>query len=136
MDDSGEKTMSLARKALKKSFQDITADLFPILKAIGNFKRFSILVTLLDGPISFQTLLLQSKLQKTALANHLVQLTSVKLIQKPTYGIYDLTLDGLEYLSALHETWMQSMNVHQKQLQRIQSRPMSSMFIKKLLHQE
>ena len=128
--------MNLARKALKKSFQDITTEFFPILKALGNIKRFSILITLLDGPSSFQTLLLQTKLQKTALANHLVQLISVKLIQKPDYGIYDLTLDGVEYLSALHRTWMQSIGVQQKQLQTLQSRPMSSMFIKKLLHQK
>jgi len=128
--------MSLARQTLKKSFQDIATDIYPILKALGNPKRFSIMISLLDGPSSFQTLVHHTKLQKTAIANHLTQLSQVKLIQKPEYGLYDLTLDGVEYLSAIHQTWTQSLTVKQKQLQAVQSRPMSSKFISQLLHQD
>ena len=128
--------MSIVRKTLKKSFEQVSQDLFPILKALGNIKRFSILIALLDGPCSFQKLLSHTHLQKTAMANHLNQLVKVNLIQKPDYGYYDLTMDGLEYLRAIYRTWMQSMTVQQKKLQSVQSRPMSSGFIKKLLHQE
>ena len=128
--------MSIVRKTLKKSFDQVSQDLFPILKALGNIKRFSTLIELLDGPCSFQKLLSQTHLQKTAMANHLNQLVKVNLIQKPDYGYYDLTMDGLEYLRAIHRTWMQSMTVQQKKLQSVQSRSMSSGFIKKLLHQE
>ena len=128
--------MSIVRKTLKKSFDQVSQDLFPILKALGNIKRFSILIALLDGPCSFQKLLSQTHLQKTAMANHLNQLVKVNLIQKPDYGYYDLTMDGLEYLRVIYRTWMQSMTVQQKKLQSVQSRPMSSGFIKKLLHQE
>ena len=128
--------MSIARKSLKKSFEQVSEDIFPILKALGNKKRFSLLIALLDGPCSFQTLLLQTNLQKTAMSNHLTQLSQAKLIQKPDYGFYDITLDGVEYLSAFHRSWSGSMTAKQNQLQSMQSRPMSSMFIKKLLHQE
>jgi len=128
--------MSFVRKTLKISFEQVSQDLFPILKALGNNKRFYILIALLDGPCSFQKLLSQTHLQKTAMANHLNQLLKVNLIQKPDYGYYDLTMDGLEYLRAIYRTWMQSMTVQQKKLQSVQSRPMSSGFIKKLLHQE
>lgn len=128
--------MSIVRKSLKKDFDQISQDLFPILKALGNIKRFSILIALLDGPCSFQKLLSCTRLQKTAMANHLNQLVKVILIKKPDYGYYDLTLDGLEYLRAIYRTWMQSMTVQKKKLQSVQSRPMSSGFIKKLLHQD
>ena len=128
--------MSIARKTLKISIEQISQDLFPILKALGNTKRFSILIALLDGPTSFQKLLSITHLQKTAMANHLNQLVQVNLIQKPDYGFYDLTIDGLAYLRTIYRTWTQSMTVQQKKLQSVQSRPMSSGFIKKLLHQE
>ena len=128
--------MSIVRKTLKKSFDQVSQDLFPILKALGNIRRFSILIVLLDGPCSFQKLLSHTHLQKTAMSNHLIQLVQVNLIQKPDYGFYDLTTDGLEYLRAIYRTWTQSMAVQQKKLQSIQGRPMSSGFIKKLLHQE
>ena len=86
--------------------------------------------------MDFQKLLLHTQLQKTAIANHLNQLVKANLIQKPDYGYYDLTMDGLEYLRSIYRTWIQSMSVQQKKLKSVQSRPMSSGFIKKLLHQE
>nr|WP_147663099.1 winged helix-turn-helix domain-containing protein [Candidatus Prometheoarchaeum syntrophicum]QEE16220.1 hypothetical protein DSAG12_02050 [Candidatus Prometheoarchaeum syntrophicum] len=128
--------MSIERNTLKISIEQVAQDLFPILKALGNPKRFSLLIVLLDGPCSFQKLLSHTHLQKTALANHLNHLVQVNLIQKPDYGYYDLTIDGTEYLRALYRTWKQSMTAQQKTLQSVQSRPMSSGFIKKLLHQE
>ena len=104
MVNPGEKTMSIERKTLKISIEQVSLELLPILKALGNPKRFSILIALLDGPCSFQKLLSHTHLQKTAIANHLNQLVQVNLIQKPDYGFYDLTIDGVEYLRSIYRT--------------------------------
>ncbi|MFX0094865.1 MAG: ArsR/SmtB family transcription factor [Candidatus Hodarchaeota archaeon] len=71
-----------------------------VLKGIGHPKRLEILIHMLTVPKSFKTLMEESGLKKTALANHLTQLQSKKLIEKLERGLYCITLYGRELLEA------------------------------------
>lgn len=82
----------------KEFLLNSTEGIVTILKAIGNPNRFKILIYLLDGPSSFQMLLDETDLKKSALANHLSRLMNTGLIEKIQHGTYCLTEDGEKYL--------------------------------------
>ncbi len=84
-------------------------DVLAILKAVGNGLRLLILDFLAGGERSFQSLLQETQLQKTALANHLVQLLDAGLISKPDHGKYAITPDGALFLKAIIDAYAQSL---------------------------
>jgi DNA-binding HxlR family transcriptional regulator len=114
---------------LKSQINNISDDILIILKAMGNNKRLTILIQLLDGAKSFNNLMIRTKLQKTAISNHLNILIKTKLIEKPDYGLYQLTDDGVHFLRVLNEGWENSMASQVKKLHQVQSKKMSNSFL-------
>jgi DNA-binding transcriptional ArsR family regulator len=71
-----------------------------LLRLAAHPARIQILTLLLRGECEFSKLMQQTKLSKTALANHLSQLVDKRLAEKLDRGKYTLTIDGKELLSA------------------------------------
>ncbi|AUB59316.1 MAG: winged helix-turn-helix domain-containing protein [Methanobacterium sp.] len=92
----------------KEFLLNSTEGIVTILKAIGNLNRFKILIYLLDGPSSFQMLLDETDLKKSALANHLSRLMNTGLIEKIQHGTYCLTEDGEKYLKTIGNAYKTS----------------------------
>ncbi|MCK4281620.1 MAG: winged helix-turn-helix transcriptional regulator [Candidatus Lokiarchaeota archaeon] len=113
------------KESLEQSFDDILA----IIKAMGNQNRLKILITLLSGEKSFQTLMSETNLQKTALSNHLTLLFKNSLIEKPDYGKYKITQDGVEFIRAIQAVYYQSDTQRKKELEIIQGRKLSETFL-------
>lgn len=113
------------KESLEQSFDDILA----IIKAMGNQNRLKILITLLSGEKSFQTLMSETNLQKTALSNHLTLLFKKSLIEKPDYGKYKITQDGVEFIRAIQVVYYQSDTQRKKELEIIQGRKLSETFL-------
>lgn len=108
-----EKTDLLQRSEfLNSSFDEIDN----ILVLIAHPTRFKILILLLNGPMSFQSLMGEIKIQKSALANHLTKLKNSYLIEKVQYGTYRLTEDGNKYLEYLELAFKES-NMRRKQIE-------------------
>jgi len=108
-----EKIDSLQRSEfLNKSFDEIDN----ILILIAHPTRFKILILLLNGPMSFQSIMGEIKIQKSALANHLTKLKNSYLIEKVQYGTYRLTEDGNKYLEYLELAFKES-KMRRKQIE-------------------
>jgi len=118
--------MNTFGKTFQVPLQNIAKELLSIVKSMANKNRLQILINLLEDTISFQSLLRESGLQKTALSHHLQNLTESSLIEKPDYGKYRLTNEGRAYLRALYNTF--EISSAEKKLKTIQSRPMSEDF--------
>jgi DNA-binding HxlR family transcriptional regulator len=71
-----------------------------LLRLAAHPARIQIMALLLQGEQEFSNLMQQTKLSKTALANHLNQLVDKELIEKKGRGKYNLTADGKELLRA------------------------------------
>jgi len=108
-----EKTDSLQRSEfLNSSFDEIDN----ILVLIAHPTRFKILILLLNGAMSFQSIMGEIKIQKSALANHLTKLKNSYLIEKVQYGTYRLTEDGNKYLEYLELAFKES-KMRRKQIE-------------------
>lgn len=108
-----EKTDSLQRSEfLNSSFDEIDN----ILVLIAHPTRFKILILLLNGAMSFQSIMGEIKIQKSALANHLTKLKNNYLIEKVQYGTYRLTEDGNKYLEYLELAFKESI-MRRKQIE-------------------
>jgi len=92
----------------KEFLLNSTEEIVTILKAIGNPNRFKILIYLLNGPSSFQMLLDETNLKKSALSNHLSRLINTRLIEKIQHGTYFLTEDGEKYLKTIGNAYKTS----------------------------
>jgi DNA-binding HxlR family transcriptional regulator len=126
--------MSELNLSLKMDLIANYEQIIPTIKAIANEKRFLILIIVLDGPKSFQYLLDATKLQKTALSNHLTQLIDSKLIEKPDFGRYQLLIDGKAYIRNLYQTWKNSISNQETRLQKEQERGLSVSFLNSFFH--
>ncbi|MFX0205597.1 MAG: winged helix-turn-helix domain-containing protein [Candidatus Hodarchaeota archaeon] len=100
-----------------------------ILKAISNEKRFTILIALLSGEKTFNDLKIETKLQKTALSNHLLKLLKAELIVKPDHNKYRLTSDGELFIRALETAYDKSDIKEKKNIEELQKRQFSATFI-------
>jgi len=114
---------------LSSSIEDFFNEICSILKALGNQKRFKILLSLLQGLQAFGTLLRETELRRTALSNHLTQLIDANLIEKVDYGVYKISGDGLEFLKALKKAYYESPTRLLTQFEKIQSRKISDPFL-------
>jgi DNA-binding transcriptional ArsR family regulator len=115
--------------ALRTEFELYYVEMLPILKALAHRKRLQILLVLLDGIKSFHQLLAELDIQKTALSNHLAQLIKTKLIEKPHYGRYEISIDGRDYVRDLLQTWKQSYSSKIQELSLKQGKQMSEEFL-------
>jgi len=71
-----------------------------LLKLAGHAARIQVMALLLRGEHEFSELIQQTRLSKTALANHLRLLVEKELVEKTGRGEYHLTTDGRELLKA------------------------------------
>ncbi|GAH09217.1 unnamed protein product [marine sediment metagenome] len=110
---------------------DVSFDeILTILKAISNNKRLIILIALLTGRKSFADLKEDTKLQKTALSNHLAKLINSSLIFRPDYNKYQLTSDGELFIRAIEVAFKKSEIREKIQTEGLQRRKFSETFIK------
>ncbi len=118
--------MSAFGKTFQIPLQNAAKELLRIVKSIAHKNRLQIMIKLLEGSASFQSLLQETGLQKTGLAHHLQNLIDTSLIEKPDYGRYQLTNEGRAYLRSLYNTF--EISSAAKKLKTIQSRPISEDF--------
>ena len=116
-----------SQELLLRSFDEITA----ILTAIGHPNRFKILILLLTGPMTFQTLLEKMNLQKSALANHLTHLKNKSLIEKIQHGTYKITNDGKGYIQAIEATFRESKSRREKIRETKQRQELAKIFLER-----
>ena len=81
------------------------SDLAEILSVYGNISRLEIIKQLKRTSSEFSDLKEITKLSKTALAHHLEKLTKLGVIEKTSRGKYKLTEDGLEFYSAVVDSY-------------------------------
>lgn len=93
-------------------------DLSKVLGALGNNKRMIILKSLMDGQSTFSELMEASGLRKTALSHHMSTLIDVGLVQNTSRGMYELSRDGLEMLSAVIDTYKTSARLRELESRR------------------
>ncbi|MFX1534065.1 MAG: hypothetical protein ACFFDI_07520, partial [Promethearchaeota archaeon] len=93
---------------LKSFLLDSIGDIAQVLKVIGHPKRLETLIHILTEPKDFRTLMGETGLKKTALANHLTQLMSKRLIEKLERGLYGITVYGRELLEATSNAYHNS----------------------------
>jgi len=91
-----------------------SAEIVSILKTIAHKKRFKILILLLDGPLTFQILLEETNLKKSALANHLNDLKEKFLVEKVQHGTYMITDDGKTYIKSIETAYRENITMKRK----------------------
>lgn len=91
-----------------------SAEIVSILKTIAHKKRFEILILLLDGPLTFQILLEETNLKKSALANHLNDLKEKFLVEKIQHGTYKITDDGKTYIKSIETAYRENITMKRK----------------------
>jgi DNA-binding HxlR family transcriptional regulator len=82
-------------------FSSTILEMSDILSILGNLHRLGILMILRRGPQGFRTLLEETGLKKSSLANQLRLLRGGGLIEKVSHGTYTITDEGNNYLEAL-----------------------------------
>lgn len=91
-----------------------SGEIVSILKTIAHRSRFKILILLLEGPLTFQTLLEETNLKKSALANHLNDLKDKFLVEKVQHGTYKITDDGKNYIKSIETTYRENKAMKRK----------------------
>jgi DNA-binding HxlR family transcriptional regulator len=114
---------------LLQSLETHSEQINSILGVLSHEKRLQILLSLLTGDKSFRELKKETKLKKTALANHLNRLISVQLISKPAYNTYRLHLDGERYLRIFENAYQQSSYKIKIDKEKIETRQFSEGFV-------
>lgn len=98
--------MNVENDDIKENDEKISlSDLAELLSAYGNISRLEIIKRLNSNPSEFSELKEITKLSKTALAHHLEKLTKFGIIAKTARGKYKLTEDGVEFYSAVIDTY-------------------------------
>lgn len=92
------------RESLQRSFNELMV----VLKALGTPNRLKILIILLEEPKTFQELIDNVEIKRTALSNHLASLKNASLVDKIHHGYYRLTQKGLEFLQAIDNAYQES----------------------------
>jgi DNA-binding HxlR family transcriptional regulator len=115
------------QEMLTESFVDVNI----ILKALGTSQRQKILITLLDGPKTFQELKDQVNLGRTALSNHLAILKDASLIGKIHHGYYRITQKGQDFLQAIYLAYEHSQTEEAKQKEAVQKKYLMDTFLQR-----
>lgn len=93
---------------LQRAVFEAKNDLARVLRAVAHAKRLQLLAILVEGSKEFMELISATKLSKTAIANHLTQLTEKGLIERVERGNYQITPDGHQLLEGIVSTYMRS----------------------------
>lgn len=110
---------------------DSSEEIVSILKTITHIKRFKILVLLLKGPLSFQSLLEEMDLKKSALANHLTELRNHKLVNKIQHGTYQITPLGENYIKLIESTYKKNKELEKQYLESKKYQQLTKSFLER-----
>lgn len=110
---------------------DSSVEIVSILKIIAHINRFKILVLLLKGPLSFQSLLEEMDLKKSALANHLSELKKIKLVNKIQHGTYQITPLGENYIKLIENTYKENKELEKQYLESKKHQHLSKTFLER-----
>jgi len=110
------------------SFSD---DIVSILKTIAHINRFRILVLLLNGPSTFQMLLEQMDIKKSALANHLAELKDSNLVEKTHHGTYEISENGKNYIKSIEKTYRENKVIEKNVREAKQREQLSKSFLER-----
>lgn len=102
-----------------------------ILKIIAHINRFRILVLLLNGPLTFQTLLEEMDIKKSALANHLTELKDSNLVNKIHHGTYEISENGKSYIKSIEKTYRENKVIERKVWESKQREQLSKSFLER-----
>ncbi|MFX1274472.1 MAG: ArsR family transcriptional regulator [Promethearchaeota archaeon] len=105
---------------------DIILDIF---KAMANDKRLLVLLAVLDLDKTFNELKRETKLQKSALSNHLVKMVNMSLIENPEHGKYRITKDGRNFIIAMENVFNSSDIKKNKEIEKTQEGQFSDSFV-------
>lgn len=100
--------------ASQEFLMDSSDEIVSILKTIAHINRFKILVLLLNGPLSFQTLLEEMDIKKSALANHLTELRNSNLVDKIQHGTYKITENGINYINSIEKIYKENKAIEKR----------------------
>lgn len=106
-------------------------DIVSILKKIAHINRFRILILLLNGPLTFQALLEQIDLKKSALANHLTELKDSNLVEKTHHGTYEISENGKNYIQLIEKTYRENKVIEKKVWESKQREELSKSFLER-----
>ena len=109
-----------SRKAMEEFLIASIDEVMDIIKTLDHPVRFKILINLIDESKNFQELLEVTKLQSSALGNHLNILTEKKLIEKVIRGLYRLTDDGAELIEGFAYSYLHKKIREQERLLKLQ----------------
>lgn len=107
-----------------------------MLKSAAHPARLHVLALLMQGSSEFSSLMLYTKLSKTALANHLNRLVTMGLVQRVARGEYALTVDGRELLNAATTVYQNSMRREEERREALRSRYTKSLVEGKTLNRK
>jgi predicted transcriptional regulator len=106
-------------------------DIVSILKTIAHINRFRILVLLLSGPSTFQMLLEQMDIKKSALANHLAELKDSNLVEKAHHGTYEISENGKNYVKSIEKAYRENKVIEKKVWEAKQREQLSKSFLER-----
>ena len=96
----------MEKEDLKEATMEAKDDIARTIRAVAHKQRLEILASLIDRKLAFVDLLHSTKVSRTALANHLSQLTSRGLVERVERGWYQITIDGREMLQAIVQSYI------------------------------
>jgi DNA-binding HxlR family transcriptional regulator len=106
---------------------NLSQGLAEFLKSAAHPVRVHVLTLLTQGEHKFSVLMQQTKLSKTALANHMNHLVQMGLAQRVARGDYALTVDGKELLNAIVTVYRNSVRREEAQREALLNRYTKSM---------
>jgi DNA-binding transcriptional ArsR family regulator len=115
------------QEILTESYEDVSI----ILKALGTPQRQKILISLLDGPKTFQELMDLVNLGRTALSNHLAILRKASLVGKIHHGYYRITQKGQDFLQAICAAFEHSLTEEAKRKEAEQKKFLMDTFLQR-----
>ncbi|MGC9779999.1 MAG: winged helix-turn-helix transcriptional regulator [Candidatus Heimdallarchaeota archaeon] len=114
-------------ESLQRSFNDLIF----VLKALGSPNRMKILIVLLEGTKTFQELMSEVELGRTALANHLASLKTASLVDKIHHGYYRITETGIEFLQSINDAFLESQSIEIKEREAQQKKHLLDTFLQR-----
>ncbi|MDQ1253372.1 MAG: hypothetical protein QG646_2539 [Euryarchaeota archaeon] len=106
-------------------------EILSILKTIAHVNRFRILVLLLNGPLTFRTLLEEMNIKKSALANHLTELKNSNLVNKIQHGTYKISDSGKNYIKSIERSYRENKAIEKRIWESKQREQLSKSFLER-----
>lgn len=93
---------------LKSTLKNYGEHISQILNAVANEHRVQIASQLMEEIKEFSALQEETGLSKTALSHHLKILGDAGIISNPSRGLYEITNDGVNLLSSIGDSYVQT----------------------------